>query len=209
MQPEIPPPPAQYVPYVPQPPPPRSGMPVWGWILIGCLGCGLVIVPILAAILFPVFSQARSSARRASCLSNEKQIALGNLMYVQDYDERFPIASDWQTGVSPYIKNDRIFHCPEVLAGTEQSAPAGTNYAFHNVLDKMKAARLAEPRDTVLIYDSTAFNQNANDALTSLPSPGRHKAGNNLSFADGHAKSWPDSEPLPKGNILPDTPDLK
>ena len=51
----------------------------------------IAIIAILAAILFPVFAQARESARTISCLSNVKQISLGLTMYVQDYDERFPL----------------------------------------------------------------------------------------------------------------------
>jgi len=50
----------------------------------------IAIIAILAAILFPVFAKARAMARRTSCLSNEKQIGLGILMYSQDYDEVFP-----------------------------------------------------------------------------------------------------------------------
>jgi prepilin-type N-terminal cleavage/methylation domain-containing protein len=50
----------------------------------------IAIIAILAAILFPVFARAREKARQASCQSNLKQLALGMLMYVQDYDERFP-----------------------------------------------------------------------------------------------------------------------
>jgi len=48
----------------------------------------IAIIAILAAILFPVFARAREKARQASCLSNIKQLALGMLMYVEDYDER-------------------------------------------------------------------------------------------------------------------------
>jgi prepilin-type N-terminal cleavage/methylation domain-containing protein len=51
----------------------------------------IAIIAILAAILFPVFARARESAVRTQCLSNIKQIALGALMYVQDYDERMPM----------------------------------------------------------------------------------------------------------------------
>jgi prepilin-type N-terminal cleavage/methylation domain-containing protein/prepilin-type processing-associated H-X9-DG protein len=51
----------------------------------------IAIIAILAAILFPVFAQAREKARQTSCLSNEKQITTGTLMYIQDYDERWPI----------------------------------------------------------------------------------------------------------------------
>lgn len=50
----------------------------------------IAIISILAAILFPVFARARENARRASCMSNLKQIGLGMMMYVQDYDERYP-----------------------------------------------------------------------------------------------------------------------
>ena len=49
----------------------------------------IAIIAILAAILFPVFAQARASARKASCISNMKQLALAELMYVQDYDEKY------------------------------------------------------------------------------------------------------------------------
>src|SRR5688500_3211019 len=50
----------------------------------------IAIIAILAAILFPVFARARENARRASCQSNLKQIGLGVMQYVQDYDERYP-----------------------------------------------------------------------------------------------------------------------
>src|ERR671938_833458 len=52
----------------------------------------IAIIATLAAILFPVFSQARESARQAACLSNGKQIGLALNMYLQDYDEAFPPA---------------------------------------------------------------------------------------------------------------------
>src|SRR5579862_2269722 len=52
----------------------------------------IAIIAILAAILFPVFAQAREKARQASCLSNGRQCGLGILMYTQDYDETYPLA---------------------------------------------------------------------------------------------------------------------
>jgi len=99
----------------------------------------IAIIAILAAILFPVFAQARESARTISCLSNVKQISLGLLMYVQDYDERFPLwggqgedtgnplfgkpdpddppqiyhYTGWDKVVYPYIKNRQVFQCPD------------------------------------------------------------------------------------------------
>ena len=71
----------------------------------------IAIIAILAAILFPVFAQAREKARQASCLSNQKQTGLSMIQYIQDYDERFPIASPkykgaWLTGyVWPVLGN--------------------------------------------------------------------------------------------------------
>jgi len=57
----------------------------------------IAIIAILAAILFPVFAQARDQARKTTCLSNMKQLGLGVMMYLQDYDELFPTsgASWW------------------------------------------------------------------------------------------------------------------
>lgn len=90
----------------------------------------IAIIAILAAILFPVFAQAREKARAASCLSNLKQIGLGIMMYVQDYDETYPTAYQYKNNtattnggsaggyihysamIQPYIKNTNIWVCP-------------------------------------------------------------------------------------------------
>ncbi|HZP85125.1 MAG TPA: DUF1559 domain-containing protein [Chthonomonadaceae bacterium] len=84
----------------------------------------IAIIAILAAILFPVFAQAREKARTVSCLSNMKQSTLGLVMYVQDYDETFPAGriftdpptnfyhTTWRAVYQPYVKNDRIMLCP-------------------------------------------------------------------------------------------------
>lgn len=93
----------------------------------------IAIIAILAAILFPVFAQAREKARQTSCLSNIKQIGLATYMYVQDYDETFPMelyfgsAAGGQPCVMPsyislmpYEKNANIYQCP--------SAPTALNF---------------------------------------------------------------------------------
>ena len=82
----------------------------------------IAIIAILAAILFPVFAKAREKARQASCQSNLKELALATLMYVQDYDEKFPVwnrfaAANTQplappAAVFPYVKNVAIYECP-------------------------------------------------------------------------------------------------
>jgi|SRR5579871_515508 len=103
----------------------RHATPNSGFTLIELLVV-IAIIAILAAILFPVFAQARAKARQTSCLSNFKQVSLSILMYNQDYDETMPpqengrvFSGDWHTDylwpelVAPYIKNWQIFACPE------------------------------------------------------------------------------------------------
>jgi prepilin-type N-terminal cleavage/methylation domain-containing protein/prepilin-type processing-associated H-X9-DG protein len=82
----------------------------------------IAIIAILAAILFPVFAQAREKARQTQCLSNTKQIGTGLMMYIQDYDETTPLilygptsgvggSPHWQDLLYPYIKNEQLFNC--------------------------------------------------------------------------------------------------
>jgi prepilin-type N-terminal cleavage/methylation domain-containing protein len=93
----------------------------------------IAIIAILAAILFPVFAQARGKARQTSCLSNVKQLTLGFMQYIQDYDETFPYwnwtrNSDygaggpatkghhegvWFNAIYPYVKNGQVYQCPD------------------------------------------------------------------------------------------------
>ncbi|MGQ9731732.1 MAG: DUF1559 family PulG-like putative transporter [Candidatus Zipacnadales bacterium] len=83
----------------------------------------IAIIAILAAILFPVFARAREQARRSSCLSNLKQLAIAAMMYGQDYDELLPVAPTQGNpmlnvvqGLTPYIKNRQIWYCPSIKA---------------------------------------------------------------------------------------------
>jgi len=85
----------------------------------------IAIIAILAAILFPVFAQAREKARQASCTSNLKQIGLAEMQYVQDYDEIYS-GSYINTNngreyypelIYPYTKNRQIYQCPDSQRG--------------------------------------------------------------------------------------------
>jgi prepilin-type N-terminal cleavage/methylation domain-containing protein/prepilin-type processing-associated H-X9-DG protein len=76
----------------------------------------IAIIAILAAILFPVFAQAREKARQISCLSNVRQVGLGMAMYVQDYDETTaPLfgSTDWWVPYYTYFKNYQMLICPD------------------------------------------------------------------------------------------------
>jgi len=79
----------------------------------------IAIIAILAAILFHVFAQAREKARAISCVSNMKQLGTAVAMYVQDYDETFPMGTDcnwnynWPFTTQPYVKSYDVFRCPD------------------------------------------------------------------------------------------------
>jgi prepilin-type N-terminal cleavage/methylation domain-containing protein/prepilin-type processing-associated H-X9-DG protein len=109
----------------------------------------IAIIAILAAILFPVFAQAREKARAITCISNQKQIGLAIIQYVQDHDEMYCPANyivgtsetRWYNMVGPYVKNGDtvqggvdagkyngaggMWHCPS--APTNQNAGYGVN----------------------------------------------------------------------------------
>jgi prepilin-type N-terminal cleavage/methylation domain-containing protein len=139
----------------------------------------IAIIAILAAILFPVFAKAREKARQATCQSNEKQIGLAILQYVQDYDETFPVGAPgayaqgighrwtfgsttmggtggvgWAGAISPYAKSTGVFHCPD-----DSTSPAsGSNkfpvsYALNCYLPAATLAQLDAPSTTIMTYE--------------------------------------------------------
>ncbi len=96
----------------------------------------IAIIAILAAILFPVFAQAREKARQASCMANMKQLSNAVLMYQQDYDEKYPQLhlspgprTDifeiryWHILIFAYVKNWQVYVCPSCSADTRFTGP--------------------------------------------------------------------------------------
>ncbi len=93
----------------------------------------IAIIAILAAILFPVFSQAKAASKKIVCFSNMKQCGLAQMMYLQDCDGRFPLwlydqggfRYSWTDLLQPYAKNRDMWRCPS----DEGSAPYNASYA--------------------------------------------------------------------------------
>jgi prepilin-type N-terminal cleavage/methylation domain-containing protein/prepilin-type processing-associated H-X9-DG protein len=134
----------------------------------------IAIIAILAAILFPVFAQARSRARAISCVSSIKQWGTATMMYIQDYDEKFPkffrtipnynpkagftYETGWHSGgyywhesIYPYIKNYQSLLCTEALAGLNPFClPYGWNQAF---IHDNSIAEFTYPAETLVIVD--------------------------------------------------------
>ena len=119
----------------------------------------IAIIAILAAILFPVFARARENARRASCMSNLKQIGLGMMQYTQDYDETYPCpgntsfngesrnddgSSDkasWRQKIYPYVKSTQLFSCPSNTHNNDL-ADSGTPTVANSSVPRMPVSYL-------------------------------------------------------------------
>jgi prepilin-type N-terminal cleavage/methylation domain-containing protein/prepilin-type processing-associated H-X9-DG protein len=173
----------------------------------------IAIIAILAAILFPVFAQAREKARQTSCLSNLKQYVLANLMYVQDFDETFPMSSylnmaspspcvaTFYWAVNPYVKNSQITQCPsepdamdvQLLTGAPcANTPPFNSYTVNPALfangfipnvSPLSLAAVNRPAETVLHYDG-----NTNTSQQQIVQA-RHQNMFDASFVDGHVKA--------------------
>jgi len=139
----------------------------------------IAIIAILAAILFPVFARARENARRSSCQSNEKQIALGFKQYIQDNNERYPASSGWQTAIFDYTKSNAILKCPS-------AAGAGDfDYSYNSNLNNQNENRIENTAATVLAAEAT---RSTSAQATATATASRHFDGSNYAFVDGHVK---------------------
>jgi len=142
----------------------------------------IAIIAILAAILFPVFAQAREKARQISCTSNEKQLGLAVLQYIQDNDEHMPSGVDqnatsttdyqlgggWSSEIYPYDKSTGLYHCPDD-ATPVNGAVVPVSYFFNSNLSGAgntgAIASIGSPASTVMLSeDSGAANDVTNNA---------------------------------------------
>jgi prepilin-type N-terminal cleavage/methylation domain-containing protein/prepilin-type processing-associated H-X9-DG protein len=149
----------------------------------------IAIIAILAAILFPVFAQARDKARQSTCLSNTKQMGTSMLMYVQDYDETFPRdtfdnqTTFWMDYVQPYVKNESIWRCPSrpsstirvntgraniftaygynwFFLGTPYTATITVNGQNYSSVRSCNLAQVTAPTQTILLAETSYYNGN-------------------------------------------------
>ena len=173
----------------------------------------IAIIAILAAILFPVFARAREKARQSSCGSNVKQICLSINMYVQDYDERLPMAIAGMPpnvymiyeNLDPYIKNVQIWDCPSEPGAVDLSAinkpnasysfdvgtaiPSGSYRLFGvpaQLTYSCKLAQVREPSTTAMLCDADGSVDAAYQP--DIWEDERHNQGCNYGYADGHVK---------------------
>ena len=128
----------------------------------------IAIIAILAAILFPVFAQAREKARQTSCLSNLKQLGIAMMQYNQDYDETFTgsdyYGQGWAEAVYPYVKSAGVYKCPDDPRDPYSTLyqPYVLSYAGNSILldpgktvisQAMNLSQVASPSTTVLLFE--------------------------------------------------------
>ena len=190
----------------------------YGFTLIELLVV-IAIIAILAAILFPVFAQAREKARQVSCLSNTKQLSLAVLMYAQDYDETLiptaegeeDAATLWPTLLEPYVKSARVRLCPSdsqskiVSYGLNERLFADLTDTGALTRPVQSLAAVTTPAEIVMLaetgtgddfktlrpdtYKLVAPGDPLNDAADARPAD-RHQNRVNIGFMDGHQKSF-------------------
>ena len=160
----------------------------------------LAIIAILAAILFPVFAQAREKARQTSCLSNLKQIGLATVMYTTDHDETYPIVQYrvpdgrvwWavykgddgsldktRAAIYPYLRNGEIQRCPSYIGKANLGgAGYGYNYVYlgsNGGYGGPPSYALKMPPASEAQLERPAEMIAFADAMTSWPPPGKNE----------------------------------
>ncbi len=177
----------------------------------------IAIIAILAAILFPVFAKAREKARQATCLSNQKQIGLAAMQYVQDYDETYPTSwitpdsyttyqSTYMDMLVPYMKSLDVWSCPSqpkpgwaffTTSPTPGYTPRVPKCYMGNwsVITWFRApatlASIKMPASTMMLFD--AYDRNAETQMIVVLN-----GANYLYLAGGSSRTdllWPDGTP--------------
>ncbi len=158
----------------------------------------IAIIAILAAILFPVFAQAKEAAKKTSCLSNVKQMALGLYMYANDFDDTLPMNDyeqdplSYENGIAynpqnpagtyqitytfliqPYVKNWNIFVCPSDPAPvtTDNPCPNGISDIGQLINGQMYCDWSAQKQSYIPIYNALPAHDWTVVNFTQYPSP--------------------------------------
>jgi prepilin-type N-terminal cleavage/methylation domain-containing protein/prepilin-type processing-associated H-X9-DG protein len=176
----------------------------------------IAIIAILAAILFPVFAQAREKARQASCASNVRQLGLGLMIYLQDYDEVFVPGSGgaesrWYRTITRYTKNKVIQNCPSQAEQVDPPRTSdGSYYGLNRSLGRSGSgaalAQVKEPANLVMLCD-TAQLTNALHSVPENTDPQRWMAFLRKDTGANGTRGWTNWQVAPVYDWNPDLPD--
>lgn len=188
----------------------RVNEPDMGFTLIELL-IVIAIIAILAAILFPVFAQAREKARQTVCVSNMKQVGTGLLQYLQDYDETYPCGAQQQPNVAgytgnggcgwlgqvyPYVKTIAAFQCPSDTYQIPASAPTKlkVSYGYNTLLDSgysntngtWQVSQMTAPSNIVCLFELTQGYTWAPSNGSQVPETNENQSPNGFGYPGGH-----------------------
>ena len=106
---------------------------------------------------------------------------IGSLLYANEYDGTWHSSVGWMDTLTPYIKDERVFH------DDHAEAEGGYGYAFRGKASRIVASMPENPSTYLLIFDSNLFGRSAYGDATSIPKEGRHDGKFVEGFMDGHA----------------------
>ncbi len=147
------------------------------WVLM------LFVLPILAAILFPVFARARDKAMQTACLAHERQLCRAFSLYSADNDEVLPPAARWPQQVSQYVLNPESYLCPADRRTDRQSTGGiSTSYTMSSAVGGLRSGAVKAPEALAALYDGNQIAGGRGAAEF------RHSRGLNVGYADGHVQ---------------------
>jgi len=142
----------------------------------------ILMMPIMAAILFPVFARAREAARMSACQSNVKQLGMSVRMYMSDYDDKYPPAATWSDSLQKYARSPSVYQCPSAAPSLR------CGYALNGALGEQPEGNIADAAGTVGLFESDG-GWNAAGGQEAMITRARHINGVVVGYADGHVSS--------------------
>ena len=156
----------------------------WG---IGVFCCCFLLIPIFAAILFPVFAKAREKARTTTCMNNQRQLSMAILIYTEDNKGILPTEQAvWKT-IGADDRAQHILVCPTVGVDTPNS------YGYNQQLSGLTVDNLKQPNMMLMTADSS---DSTNIIHSAQDIAFRHRHNAMGSFCDGHVAAIPEGQPI-------------
>ncbi|GEM_PF-766893 len=134
-------------------------------------------------------ADATEKAKAVACRSNLKQVALGMLMYAQDYDEAYVLADRWPEAVQPYLRNNALYVCPsDPLPYRSQLDAILMSYTMNQALDRKLLGDIAMPAETPMIFGGDALYGGQTNARF------RHEGTAGVAYSGGHVRLVPQAD---------------
>jgi hypothetical protein len=142
---------------------------------------GLIVTP--AAVMFPVFTRARETARQASCQANVRQLGTAMKMYLSDWQDTYPPAAQWCDSLKTYAMSPAVYQCP--------AAPdLKSGYAFNGALGGQPEGMIRSSDETACLFESDG-GWNAHGGREAMITKPRHMGAVTVGFVNGRVRAVP------------------